>query len=177
MNKEFFHKWLHLPSTDFFFDYFYNYEVGEIYHIQLKIISTWIKKYIYTTLITCVFWTINKKRADHGTSIRWYCNTPCAQMGPPSWNPSMSEKLSSLDPIYLSLLHPHKILDNFSDMDGFQDGGYVWAQGVLQYYLIEVPCSWRIKNQQFPLNRQCKYRARLKYNKKYSKYVTTKISK
>ena len=30
----------------------------------------------------------------------------------------------SLDPIYLSLLHPHKLSDNFSDMDGFQDGGY-----------------------------------------------------
>ena len=24
-------------------------------------------------------------------------------------------------------------------MDGFQDGGYIWAQGVLQYHLIEVP--------------------------------------
>ena len=31
----------------------------------------------------------------------------------------------SLDPIYLSLLHSHKFLDNFSDMDGFQDGGYI----------------------------------------------------
>ena len=31
----------------------------------------------------------------------------------------------SLDPIYLSLLHPHEFLDNFSDMDGFQDGGYI----------------------------------------------------
>ena len=29
---------------------------------------------------------------------------------------------------------------HFSDMDGFQDGGYIWAQGVLQYHLIEVPC-------------------------------------
>ena len=28
-----------------------------------------------------------------------------------------------------------------ADMDGFQDGGYIWAQGVLQYHLIEVPCS------------------------------------
>ena len=45
----------------------------------------------------------------------------------------------SLDPIYLSLLHPHKFSDNFSDMDGFEDGGYIWAQGVLQYHLIEVP--------------------------------------
>ena len=27
----------------------------------------------------------------HGTLIRWYCKTPCAQMYPPSWNPSMSE--------------------------------------------------------------------------------------
>ena len=27
-----------------------------------------------------------------------------------------------------------------ADMDGFQDGGYIWAQGVLQYHLIEVPC-------------------------------------
>ena len=26
-------------------------------------------------------------------------------------------------------------------MDGFQDGGYIWAQGVLQYHLIEVPCQ------------------------------------
>ena len=42
----------------------------------------------------------------------------------------------SLDPIYLSLLRPHE----FSDMDGFQDGGYIWAQGVLQYNLIKVPC-------------------------------------
>ena len=41
----------------------------------------------------------------------------------------------SLDPIYLSLLHTHK----FSDMDGFQDGGYIWAQGVLSYHLIKVP--------------------------------------
>ena len=24
-------------------------------------------------------------------------------------------------------------------MDGFQDGGYIRAQGVLQYHLIEVP--------------------------------------
>ena len=31
----------------------------------------------------------------------------------------------SLDPIYLSLLHPHELSDNFSDMDGFQDGGYI----------------------------------------------------
>ena len=30
----------------------------------------------------------------------------------------------SLDPIYL-LLHPHEFSDNFSDMDGFQDGGYI----------------------------------------------------
>ena len=28
----------------------------------------------------------------------------------------------------------------YSDMDGFQNGGYIWAQGVLQYHLIEV--SW-----------------------------------
>ena len=47
----------------------------------------------------------------------------------------------SLDPIYLSLLHPHKFSGNFSDMDGFQDGGYIWAQGVLQYHLIKVPCQ------------------------------------
>ena len=47
----------------------------------------------------------------------------------------------SLDPIYLSLLHSHKFSDNFSDMDGFQDGGYIRAQGVLQYHLIEVPWS------------------------------------
>ena len=45
----------------------------------------------------------------------------------------------SLDPIYLSLLQSHKFSDNFSDMDGFQDGGYIWAQGVLKYHLIEVP--------------------------------------
>ena len=25
-------------------------------------------------------------------------------------------------------------------MDGFQDGGYIWARGVLQYNLINVPC-------------------------------------
>ena len=43
----------------------------------------------------------------------------------------------SLDPIYLSLLHPHEISDNFSDMDGFQDGGYILAQGFLQYHLIK----------------------------------------
>ena len=40
----------------------------------------------------------------------------------------------SLDPIYLSLLHPHEFSDNFSDMDGFQDSG---AQGVLQYNLLK----------------------------------------
>ena len=34
-------------------------------------------------------WTIVP--LDHGTSKRWYCKTPCAQMYPPSWNPSMSE--------------------------------------------------------------------------------------
>ena len=45
----------------------------------------------------------------------------------------------SLNPIYLSLLHPYEFSDNFSDMDGFQNGGYIWAQGVLQYNLIEVP--------------------------------------
>ena len=28
-----------------------------------------------------------------------------------------------------------------ADMDGFQDGGYIWAQGVLQYHPIEVPWS------------------------------------
>ena len=27
--------------------------------------------------------------------------------------------------------HPHEFSDNFSDMDGFQDGGYICAQGVL----------------------------------------------
>ena len=31
----------------------------------------------------------------------------------------------SIDPIHLSLLHPHEFLDNFLDMDGFQDGGYM----------------------------------------------------
>ena len=43
----------------------------------------------------------------------------------------------SLDPIYLSLLHPveieylfsflhpHEFSDNFSDIDGFQDGRYI----------------------------------------------------
>ena len=45
----------------------------------------------------------------------------------------------SLDPIYLSLLHPHEFSDNFLDIDGFQDVGYIGAQGVLQYHLIEVP--------------------------------------
>ena len=40
---------------------------------------------------------------------------------------------------WLSLLHPHEFSDNFSDMDGFQDGGYIWAQGVLSYHLIKVP--------------------------------------
>ena len=30
----------------------------------------------------------------------------------------------SLDPIYLSLMYSHKFSDNFSDMDGLQDGGY-----------------------------------------------------
>ena len=29
----------------------------------------------------------------HGTSIRWYCKTPCAQVYPPSWNPSMSAEI------------------------------------------------------------------------------------
>ena len=47
----------------------------------------------------------------------------------------------SLNPIYLSLLHSHKFTNDFSDMDGFQDGGYISAQGVLQYHLIEVPCQ------------------------------------
>ena len=42
-----------------------------------------------------------------------------------------------VDNSWLSLLHPHEFSDNFSDMDGFQDGGYIWAQGVLQYHLIE----------------------------------------
>ena len=45
----------------------------------------------------------------------------------------------SLDPIYLSLLHPYEFADNFSDMDGFSNGGYISAQGVLQYHLIKVP--------------------------------------
>ena len=31
----------------------------------------------------------------------------------------------SLNPIYLSLLHPSAFLDNFADMDGFQNGGYI----------------------------------------------------
>ena len=31
----------------------------------------------------------------------------------------------SLDPIFLSLLHPHKFSDNFSDIDGFKYGGYI----------------------------------------------------
>ena len=39
--------------------------------------------------------SIKKKlHFDHGISIRWYCKTPCAQMYPPFWNPSMSAKLS-----------------------------------------------------------------------------------
>ena len=42
--------------------------------------------------------------------------------------------------ILISLLHPHEFSDNFSDMDGFQDGGYICAQGVLSYHLIKVPC-------------------------------------
>jgi len=45
----------------------------------------------------------------------------------------------TLYPIYLSLLHPHEFSDNFSDMDGFQDGGHIRTQGALQYHLIEVP--------------------------------------
>ena len=44
-----------------------------------------------------------------------------------------------VDNSWLSLLHPHEFSDNFSDMDGFQDGGYIWAQGVLSYHLIKVP--------------------------------------
>ena len=44
----------------------------------------------------------------------------------------------SLDPIHLSLLHPHECSDNCSEMDGFQDGGYICAQGVLRYHLIKV---------------------------------------
>ena len=51
----------------------------------------------------------------------------------------------SLNPIYLSLLHPYEFSDNFADMDGFQNGGYIWAQGVLQYHLIEVPCNGWIR--------------------------------
>ena len=47
----------------------------------------------------------------------------------------------SLDPKYLSLLHSHKFSDNFLDMDRFQDGEYISAQGVLRYYLIKVPCG------------------------------------
>ena len=51
----------------------------------------------------------------------------------------------SWDPIYLSLLHPNKFSDNFSDMDGFQDGGYIWAQGVLQYNLVKAKTKIIIK--------------------------------
>ena len=48
----------------------------------------------------------------------------------------------SLDPIYLSLLHPHEFSNNFSDMDGFKDGEYIWAQGVwvtilLKYHVLD----------------------------------------
>ena len=39
-------------------------------------------------------------------------------------------------PIIASLA---QILGQFSDMDGFQDGGYIWAQGVLSNHLIKVP--------------------------------------
>ena len=46
----------------------------------------------------------------------------------------------SLDPIYPALLHSHKFSDNFSDMDGFQDGRNIVAQCVLSYHLIKVPC-------------------------------------
>ena len=42
----------------------------------------------------------------------------------------------SLNPIYLSLLHSHKLSDNFSDMR---------AQGVLSYHLIKVPWCLGIK--------------------------------
>ena len=36
----------------------------------------------------------------------------------------------SLDPIYLSLPHPHKFSDNFSDMDRFQVDGYTYERRV-----------------------------------------------
>ena len=60
------------------------FQVGQLYsaftHCKHRKCSFYIQKTNQCTL--------------HGTSIGWYCKTPCAQMYPPSWNPSMSEKLS-----------------------------------------------------------------------------------
>ena len=44
---------------------------------------------------------------------------------------------------YLSIIasRPTNSRTISADMDGFQDGGYIWAQSVLQYHLIKVPWS------------------------------------
>ena len=56
-------------------------------------ISTLVHVYVpscYHLRGPCTCYTM----ASHGTLKRWYLKTPCAQMCPLSWNPSMSEKLS-----------------------------------------------------------------------------------
>ena len=61
---------------------------GSLYCALLKIL--YYKMYCSLYVLSCIF----LMPLIHGTSIRWYCKIPCAHMYPPSWNPSMSEKLS-----------------------------------------------------------------------------------
>ena len=85
--------------------------------MQIKGTMLWrIKRSIFADYHTNVFDDIGKgdivanKIAEVFFKLRpWYVDN--------SW--------LSLGPIYLLLLHPYKFSDNFSDMDGFQDGGYI----------------------------------------------------
>ena len=47
-----------------------------------------------------------------------------------------------VDNSWLSLLHPHE----FSDMDGFQDGGYIWVTILSKYHEFASFSRGRIMN-------------------------------
>ena len=77
-------------------------------------------------------------------SVTWYFNKMVLQN---TLRSDVSAILKSIHVIraYLSIIASRHTNSRTisADMDGFQDSGYIWAQGVLQYYLIEV-VPWSI---------------------------------